>query len=90
MVHHAIGCRRRESDIVRLGVAAMVSIMALVGWRGALAQEAPEALVAAAKKEGVNAERAKIPGRTSGILRAPRELRDRFGVVWTLDIAPTP
>ena len=52
MVSHAIGSRRRARRIVELAMAAMVSIIALVGWHSAVAQEAPEALVAAAKKEG--------------------------------------
>lgn len=49
---YATVSRRRAPRMVRLGIAATLSIMALVGWRSAAAQDTMEALVAAAKKEG--------------------------------------
>jgi ABC-type Fe3+ transport system substrate-binding protein len=52
MIVQANHCRRRGPRFLRLVSTVMLSVIALVGWRSATAQDAMEALIAAAKKEG--------------------------------------
>lgn len=54
MFGHAIACCRGRRRIIRLGMAMMVSMTAMVWGHGTLAADSPamESLIAAAKKEG--------------------------------------